>query len=146
MVRLLPFKPNKKVAVPFTFNPTMVRLLLRCQTTKERRGCLSIPQWCDCCPSTREPSKPSREPFNPTMVRLLLTGKGSGCGGSDFQSHNGAIAAAATHRVVVFLTNFQSHNGAIAARLLGLPTLRVSRFQSHNGAIAATAPQYIVAH
>ena len=32
---------------------------------------VSIPQWCDCCPSHQCPPRKTRKGFNPTMVRLL---------------------------------------------------------------------------
>ena len=77
-----------------TFNPTMVRLLLR------TLRCLFAPSWSfnptmvRLLPPRELPRTCCGLPFNPTMVRLLLTAvRGSGKVGEAFQSHNGAIAA-----------------------------------------------------
>ena len=57
---------------------------------------VSIPQWCDCCPGTR--------------VKVYEK--------SEFQSHNGAIAAISGEMMACNSSAFQSHNGAIAAKML----------------------------
>ena len=77
-----------------SFNPTMVRLLLRRLNFRkaaptlfqshngaiaafplagcpERRSGVSIPQWCDCCNLKRFDPVEGFVGFNPTMVRLL---------------------------------------------------------------------------
>ena len=64
------------------------------EPTKEHKAKLvSIPQWCDCCHLLRRVSE---------VV-------------SEFQSHNGAIAAYWRRWNMQQLKKFQSHNGAIAA-------------------------------
>jgi hypothetical protein len=55
-----------------SFNPTMVRLLLYGDFEADHAERVSIPQWCDCC-------------FTATLKPTTL---------NEFQSHNGAIAAA----------------------------------------------------
>ena len=76
--------------------------------------------------------------FNPTMVRLLLLGQGLRQPlTSQFQSHNGAIAAGTQKWQQGALRKFQSHNGAIAALISRCAAVHISLFQSHNGAIAA---------
>ena len=120
------------------FNPTMVRLLLCPDTCGLGRPKVSIPQWCDCCPTR----------FGISGDRRLW-----------FQSHNGAIAASDGMDGRDRSLWFQSHNGAIAAtrsprssppqmrfnptmvRLLLISSAQMRAnapsFQSHNGAIAA---------
>jgi len=74
----------------------MVRLLLYADPDFGHPTDVSIPQWCDCCREIVRDDSASQARFNPTMVRLLQVYE------SDvqrlvcaFQSHNGAIAAAA---------------------------------------------------
>ena len=138
MVRLLRLKFTIPPPRQFAFNPTMVRLLLRRAQKRGTLNYLSIPQWCDCCPTKAAEEEVSEETFNPTMVRLLQnpTSLIPFCCNSfnptmvrlllaelapiiaqypAFQSHNGAIAASEKFNLPLLLPNFQSHNGAIAA-------------------------------
>ena len=96
----------------------MVRLLRRnLQSSRQIGERVSIPQWCDCC---------------------LFSAFAFFTFAPLFQSHNGAIAAAATATASASVDEFQSHNGAIAAKF---PLFRCNEsrtFQSHNGAIAAS--------
>mgnify|MGYP007015361596 CR=1 FL=1 len=143
------------------FNPTMVRLL-RSKFRHQNRGAkvVSIPQWCDCCPSQIAELRRLFGGFNPTMVRLLRDNYQSRCSGDAwFQSHNGAIAALDIRRLVAECVCFNP----TMVRLLpvisqvGSPVLirfnptmvrllqifvevrfaNSAKFQSHNGAIAA---------
>jgi len=105
--------------------------------------------------------------FNPTMVRLLPQVPGMEVSPSEFQSHNGAIAAGSNSRPTVVKQRFQSHNGAIAAqkpakrppfcRHVSIPqwcdccfhisilsSASYFWFQSHNGAIAAKAKFWVL--
>mgnify|MGYP000653844517 CR=1 FL=1 len=71
MVRLLLHRFCSNILLTSGFNPTMVRLLPRkAGMTFTVRG-VSIPQWCDCCPSKHLRPKSCLFAFNPTMVRLL---------------------------------------------------------------------------
>ena len=59
-------------------------------------GCLSIPQWCDCCLKPDTLMLSDDPAFNPTMVRLLRAFDiPTEWNLYRFQSHNGAIAAVA---------------------------------------------------
>jgi len=72
------------------------------------------------------------------MVRLLHLDFCPACrAASEFQSHNGAIAAREVYERLSRLPEFQSHNGAIAAEKHRTTYKRLDMFQSHNGAIAA---------
>ena len=56
---------------------------------------VSIPQWCDCCSAPTNSLSLILSSFNPTMVRLLHSeGDAVWYEFHEFQSHNGAIAAA----------------------------------------------------
>ena len=57
---------------------------------------VSIPQWCDCCKNLIPRTTEEPDSFNPTMVRLLLVTDPLVLRNFEFQSHNGAIAAAST--------------------------------------------------
>ena len=161
MVRLLPCKRETAHGKLPSFNPTMVRLLLPPLSFSDlellqfqshngaiaatlpaaerwRALAVSIPQWCDCCPSGTTTGSTASSRFNPTMVRLLLTVAVltvlqricfnptmvrllHGCcvvrrqPKLRFQSHNGAIAARTAQNRACWNCKFQSHNGAIAA-------------------------------
>ena len=121
------------------FNPTMVRLLLVVAGRVCRGWLLSIPQWCDCCTVT--PVQYSHE--------------------TDFQSHNGAIAAGKDRdelkTIITFNPTMVRLLPAVVTptlKALGTfnPTMvrllhhrypalpdRSGNFQSHNGAIAAAS-------
>ena len=71
MVRLLLVRGVSIVDLTAGFNPTMVRLLLFNSSSPHCRSVVSIPQWCDCCPALQ-------------AVKIVA---------KEFQSHNGAIAA-----------------------------------------------------
>ena len=94
MVRLLLRERRTVVWAKLRFNPTMVRLLL--------------------LNTTRIIDETGR--FNPTMVRLLqFQSQMQICERRKFQSHNGAIAASPVE-FTAKKAGFQSHNGAIAAK------------------------------
>ena len=95
MVRLLLSILSLPLVPSSGFNPTMVRLLRQkspfcfrrrqhwfqshngaIAATNIRQACylkanVSIPQWCDCCPTGMTTGSTASSRFNPTMVRLL---------------------------------------------------------------------------
>ena len=75
----------------------MVRLLPRWRRSWKLVAVVSIPQWCDCCPTEA------------LWVEQQFK----------FQSHNGAIAAFHFNASDNPDASFQSHNGAIAAQFAG---------------------------
>ena len=119
MVRLLRACEETINAIKLGFNPTMVRLLLAGGST------IAI----------------GSIGFNPTMVRLLQALLGyAGQALQQFQSHNGAIAAAC---IAVFDRFAKARFNPTMVRLLlcitVLEAIALYKFQSHNGAIAASA-------
>ena len=99
---------------------------------------VSIPQWCDCCTTDMPYNEPEKLSFNPTMVRLLPSSDTSfKCQGARFNPtmvrllHRECLHDCLTH------SQFQSHNGAIAASPKFTHMKVYLWFQSHNGAIAA---------
>ena len=99
MVRLLLVLAIQPLRVVLPFNPTMVRLLRTMPATMIQVCAeLSIPQWCDCCPS-------------PSASLVVQD--------SSFQSHNGAIAAA--NIVSMSLAHEKSFNPTMVRLLLECP-------------------------
>ena len=116
MVRLLRSRPGHHLASGLCFqshNGAIAACLFANGLTTFAD--LSIPQWCDCCPS----------PSGRVLVEVR------------FQSHNGAIAACKFSDLFSEQGSFQSHNGAIAASSMCWRPNKDEHFQSHNGAIAA---------
>ena len=123
----------------FTFNPTMVRLLPadkfariqqilldfqshngaiaagRVVLSRSVRAQLSIPQWCDCCPSRWRSSAVVEGAFNPTMVRLLQIVAPDFLCFFNLSIPQWCDCCSRFFRTIVAEITFQSHNGAIAA-------------------------------
>jgi len=160
MVRLLRGQGQDARVGQRSFNPTMVRLLPQDAGRCFPPSYVSIPQWCDCCEFVEVRDRLVVGGFNPTMVRLLRwvmtepTYYSLGfnptmvrllplhyqvlclrC--SQFQSHNGAIAATLPAAFASLSACFNPTMVRLLRRLISRILQLQRLFQSHNGAIAA---------